>query len=499
MLVGPMLRKTLDHLLKRFEHSKLYPLVEAMDTFLYEVDFKALAKPFIRDGIDVKRWMILVVISLTPCAFMAIWNTGMQEFVYKSGNYELVKEYMTASDHFSTYLSFAFKDYRFLSILKNGAFLFLPVLLISYAVGGFWEIIFACVRKHPMNEGLLVTGLLFPLTLPSTIPYWMVAVGISFGIIIGKEIFGGTGMNILNPALTARAFLYFAFPAYLSGTVWVGGNPQTIDQSLTKINKVNASDAITQESTLAYFNLSQDVKKIHTDSLLAYEYKKVVPTYPYIKQKLKTYNGADNLYDLSSDEFNKFMSAPLDESGLGLSLDNLKDAREFIKLKLGIKPYTDGNLFFGNRIGSMGETSIIACLIGAFILIATGIGSWRIMLSVIVGTIVTASIFSISIYLTPYAGAKVPALFDFPVYKQFLMGSLAFGLVFMATDPVSAPTMNLSKYIYGFFIGFLVIIIRFINPAYPEGVFLGILFANVFASLIDYYAVRFYRRKKSVT
>jgi Na+-transporting NADH:ubiquinone oxidoreductase subunit B len=494
-----MLRKTLDRLLKRFEHSKLYPVVEAMDTFLYEVNFKALARPFIRDGIDIKRWMILVVISLVPCTFMAIWNTGMQEFVYNSGNYELVKEYMIASDYFDTYLQFAFKDYRYLTILKNGALLFLPILLISYTVGGIWEVLFACIRKHPINEGLLVTGLLFPLTLPSTIPYWMVAVGISFGIIIGKEIFGGTGMNILNPALTARAFVYFAFPAYLSGTVWVGGNSAEIDQSLTKINAEVTSDAITQESALAYFNLSQDVKKIHTDAIMSYDYGREVSTYPYIIQKLKAYNSSTKLNDLSADEFNGFMKAPLDESGLGLSADNLKDAREFIRLKLGVKPYTDSNFLFGNRIGSMGETSVIACLIGAFILLITGIGSWRTMLSVIIGVITTAFVFSMSVYLTPYAGAKVPALFDFPIYKQFLMGSLAFGLVFMATDPVSAPTMNLSKYIYGFFIGFLVIIIRLINPAFPEGVFLAILLANVFAPLIDYYSVRFYRRKKRVT
>lgn len=491
-----MLRKTLDKLLKRFENTSLYPLVEAMDTFLYEVDFKAIARPFIRDGIDIKRWMIIVVIALFPCTFMAIWNTGVQDFVYGSSDYMLVQEYFTASKSFSSYIEFVFKDYRFLSILKSGAFLFLPILLISYAVGGFWEVLFSCIRKHPINEGLLVTGLLYPLTLPASTPYWMVAVGISFGIIIGKEIFGGTGMNILNPALTGRAFLYFAFPAYLSGSIWVGGNPAQIDKSLATINKEHTADSITQESALSNFNLPHDVKKIHSDAMSSYYYGKKVSTYPYITQKLQDFNGSTSLKDLSEEDFEGFVTGPITSSGLGLSSDNYLHTKEFVKLKLGKGLYSNGNYFLGNRIGSMGETSVLACLIGAFILIITGIGSWRTMLFVGIGAGVTAGIFYLGTLLSPFAGAKVPALFDFPIYKHFLIGSLAFGLVFMATDPVSSPTMNLAKYIYGFLIGFMIIIIRVINPAFPEGVMLAILFANVFAPLIDYYAVRIYRRRK---
>lgn len=491
-----MIKKGLDTLLSRFENSRLYPLVEAMDTFLHEIGTKTKSRPYIRDGIDIKRWMILVVISLLPCTFMAIWNSGLQAYVYGSSDYALVQEYFSASSSFSSYLSFIYKDYRFLYILKEGAFIFIPILIISYAVGGFWEVIFACTRKHPINEGLLVTGLLYPLTLPATIPYWMVAVGISFGIVVGKEIFGGTGMNILNPALTSRTFLFFAFPAYMTGSIWVGGDPVQVERSITQMNQQAEYDAVSQETYLSRFNLPHEVKKIHTDAIEAYKYNLNVPTYPYIIQKLETFSGQTKLSELSEDEFDSFVTSPTSKSGLGLLADNFSAAKEFVKLKIGIPPYTSKNMFFGNRIGSMGETSILACLIGAFILVITGIGSWRTMFAFALGVFVVAGIFSFSPLLSSFSGAKIPAIFDFPVYKQYLIGSIAFGLVFMATDPVSSPTMSLGKYIYGFLIGGLVIVIRLINPAYPEGVMLGILFGNVFSPLIDYYSVRFFRRKR---
>jgi len=490
-----MLRNTLNKLLNRYENSKLFPLFEAIDTFLFEVNDKTKKAPFIRDSIDVKRVMMLVVIALLPCCFMAIWNTGMQEFVYSHTDFSLIKEYY-AIDSLSSYFSFSLKDYRYLTILKSGALLFLPVVFISYLVGGFWEILFSCVRKHPINEGLLVTALLYPLTLPSTIPYWMVALGISFGVVIGKEIFGGTGMNILNPALTSRAFLFFAFPAYMSGSMWVGGNPNTIQKNINTINQQVGYDAVSQESCLNRFNLSYKIQKIHTDAITAYEYNKNVSTLPYIKQKLETYSQTSDLLSLSSDEFKEFMTTSIDKNGLGLSQDQFTSAQKFVDLKYGKTPYTNKNLLLGNRIGSMGETSIIACIIGALFLLITGVASWRIMISVITGVFVTGSLFYLTSYISPFAGATLPALFDFPIYKHYLMGSIAFGLVFMATDPVSAPTMARAKYYYGLLIGAVIIVIRLINPAYPEGVMLAILFGNVFSPLLDYIAVRKFRSRK---
>src|SRR3984885_14220875 len=212
-----MIRQFLDAQLtklndKNHRWHRLRPMLTAVDSFLYEAPLVTKTGPHIRDAVDLKRWMIIVVVALLPCIFMAIWNTGLQKMVYASGDYHLMDEYLNASTSFRGYFQFALQQQRWLTILEYGAMAFFPVMLISYLVGGFWEALFACVRRHEIAEGFLVTGMLYPLILPPTIPYWMVAVGVSAGVVIGKELFGGTGMNIMNPALCCRAFLFFTFP-----------------------------------------------------------------------------------------------------------------------------------------------------------------------------------------------------------------------------------------------------------------------------------------------
>ncbi len=216
-----MLRRFLDFQLSLVEKGKplyrLRPLITATDTFLYEAPVKTTIGPHIRDAIDVKRWMIIVVFALIPCILMSIWNTGLQGFVYSSGDYKLMNEYLAGANSWDGYWSFAAKEDRYLTILKLGVIAVVPLIFISYAIGGMWEAIFACVRGHEISEGFLVTGILYVLVLPSTIPYWMAAVGVSAGVVLGKEVFGGSGMNIVNPALACRAFLFFTFPGKMSG------------------------------------------------------------------------------------------------------------------------------------------------------------------------------------------------------------------------------------------------------------------------------------------
>ena len=284
--------------------------------------------------------------------------------------------------------------------------LFLPVLLTTFAVGGFWEVLFAIVRKHEVNEGFLVTGMLLPLTLPATIPLWQVALGVSFGIVIGKEVFGGTGKNFLNPALTARAFMYFSYPAYMSGdAVWT------------------------------YLSVAQD-------------------------KVADTFSGATPLAVAFLTERGASVQQALLEAG-----------------------FTWKTLFIGNYAASMGETSVIACLIGAAILIGTGIGSWRTMLGCVVGLFFGAGV------LNAVAGPDSVAFLHLGPMWHLVMGGFAFGAVFMATDPVSSPDTNVAKLIYGVLIGVLTVLIRTVNPAYPEGIMLAILLMNVFAPLIDHYVV----------
>ncbi|MFC1584320.1 NADH:ubiquinone reductase (Na(+)-transporting) subunit B [Fibrobacterota bacterium] len=362
---------------------RLHPLIEAQDTFVRTPDTRTGQGPHVRDFASLKRMMVLVVAALAPCIFMGIYNAGYQRF------------------------SALGQEAAFIQCMVEGAKLFVPILLVSYVVGGLWELLFALVRKHEITEGFFVTGLLFPLTLPPTIPLWQVAVGISFGVVIGKEVFGGTGMNILNPALTARAFIFFAYPARMSGdNVWVAVNSA----------KETLVDGFSGASPLGV-----------------------------------AFGGT---------------------AGEG-AVQLLSDAGITLKA-----------LFLGLVPGSVGETSVLACLIGTGILLATGVASWKIMASMLAGGTLTALLLNMA------AGPESSALMALPFYYHLSMGGFAFGLVYMATDPVTAASTETGKYIYGFLTGCLAITIRALNPAYPEGVMLAILFMNIFSPLIDYYVVQ---------
>lgn len=502
-----MLRKFLDYQLSLTDKGKplhqLRPLVTAADTFMYEAPINTAKAPHIRDAIDVKRWMLIVVISLIPCIIMAIWNTGLQSFVYSSGDYRLMNEYLVGSTSFSGYFDFAFKEDRYLTILKLGLIAVVPLIIISYTVGGIWEAIFAVVRGHEISEGFLVTGILYVLILPPTIPYWMAAVGVSVGVVLGKEVFGGSGMNIVNPALACRAFLFFAFPGKMSGDVWVGTNPTTIRESLIKMNQdahTTALDGYTQATKLAQFNITHDIKRIHVDAIATNNLGSQVGTYSTIESHFNKWNEAGNhqavLGQLSQEQLKGFVTTPLAEGGLGLSTGYYEDAYRFSSLNYGIGNNSDWGFFFGNKLGCIGETSVIACLLGALYLIYTGVGSWRTMVAMGLGAYLTALGFEIGAKLIGSdGGAWNPAQYAFPAYKHLLLGGMAFGLVFMATDPVSSPSMKLAKWIYGLFCGAIAVVIRSVNPAYPEGVMLAILMGNVFAPLFDYYVSLNYRKR----
>lgn len=501
-----MLRKFLDYQLALTEKGKplhrARPLVDALDTFMYEAPVNTGRAPHIRDAIDVKRWMLIVVFALLPCVLMAIWNTGLQAFVYSSGNYQLMDEYLKGATSLSSYFDFVLKDHRYLTIIKTGLMAFLPVVIISYAVGGLCEAIFACVRRHEISEGFLVTGILYALILPPTIPYWMVAFGVAAGVILAKEVFGGSGMNIVNPALSCRAFLFFTFPGKMSGDVWVGTNPTTVRESLLKMNAdahTNSLDGYSQATWLSRFNVSHDIKRIHVDAIASNNLGSDVSTYPTLVKQFDQWKEAGHstgqLTQLDPDQMKLFVTAPLADGGLGLSAANYEEAYHLSSLSYGLGHNGNWTLFFGDRLGSMGETSGFACLLGALFLVWTGVGSWRTMLGMILGAFFTASLLQFTTHIGEDGGAWNSAVLGFPAYKHLILGGLAFGLVFMATDPVSSPSMKLSKWIYGAFAGMVTIIIRTINPAYPEGVMLAILMANVFAPLIDYYVVQFDRKR----
>jgi Na+-transporting NADH:ubiquinone oxidoreductase subunit B len=353
---------------------KFYPLYEAIDTFVLTPGKRTQKAPHVRDSVDLKRMMVFVIIALIPATLMGIYNTGHQ---------------MLTAQHLAP---------DFWACIFQGASKVLPIIAVSYTVGGFWEVLFAVVRKHEINEGLLVTGLLFPLVLPPTIPLWMVAVGISFGIVIGKEVFGGTGFNVFNPALLARACLFFAYPAQMSGAkIWV------------------AVDGYTCATPLA-----------------------IVSQAPHGSDPVALMNNAG---------------------------------------------YTLHNLFLGFRPGSIGETSTLACLAGLVFLLITRVANWKIVFAAGVGVVAMAG------FLSFFNAPDRSAYFALPVYWHFVLGGFVFGAVFMATDPVSAPSTQAGQWIYGFLIGVLTVLIRFFNPAYPEGVMLSILFMNVFASAIDYFVM----------
>lgn len=502
-----MLRKFLDYQLSLVEKGKplhwLKPLVSATDTFLYEAPINTSKGPHIRDAIDIKRWMVIVVIALLPCILWAIWNTGLQSFVFSSGNAKLMNEYLTKSISFDGYINFATTDQRYLTIIKLGLSIVLPLILISYAVGGLWEALFAVVRGHEISEGFLVTGILYVLILPSTIPYWMVAVGVSIGVILSKEVFGGAGMNIVNPALACRAFLFFTFPGKMSGDVWVGSNPTVVRQSIIEMNQqshANSLDGITQASKLTKFNVTQEIKRIHIDAIASNDLGHNVSTYNTIETHFDKWNSLGEhhatLGKLTQEQMQNFVTSPLVEGGLGLSSGYYEDAYHFSSLNYGIGHNSDWGMFFGDKIGSLGETSTLACLLGAIYLIYTGVGSWRTMVAMGLGAYFTALLLEVfSKNFGVDHGAWNQAQFALPAYKHLLLGGLAFGIVFMATDPVSSPSMKSAKWVYGIFCGVITIIIRVINPAYPEGVMLAILMGNVFAPLFDYYAARSYRKR----
>ncbi len=364
------LRDKIDELKKPFNKGekleKWAPAINALDTFLYVPNHTTKKGAHIRDGVDLKRTMITVVLALLPALIYGMYNTGYQHFSQLTGS-----------------------DLSFMSCFMYGFWKILPMIIVSYAVGLGIEFAFAIYRGHEVNEGYLVTGLLIPMVMPVDIPLWMVAVSVIFAVVIGKEAFGGTGMNILNPALTARAFAFFAYPTYMSGTkVWV--------------SEATNIDAISGETILGKLAGGKEV----------------------------AYNTMD--------------------------------------------------MFTGAIPGSIGETSTLWILVGALILIATGVGSWRIMVGGLLGAIGMGLIFNA-------IGAN--DLMTFEWYNHLLVGGFAFGLVFMATDPVSAAQTTKGKWIYGILVGIFCLLIRIFNPAYPEGVMMAILLLNVFAPTIDHYVV----------
>lgn len=366
---------------------KLYPLYEAADTFLFTPSDVTRTDAHVRDALDLKRTMISVVVALLPCVFFALYNTGYQaNHVIAAGLGEAAGWRADLMRMFGL----AHSPDSLLANLVYGALFFIPVWLVTNIVGGMWEGLFAIVRKHEINEGFLVTGWLFPLILPPTIPLWQVALGISFGVVFGKEIYGGTGKNIFNPALMARAFLFFAFPAQISGDlVW------------TAVDGFSGATPLAQVTT----------------------------------------GGMEAL------------------------------------------TFTWSQAFWGLVPGSMGETSAFACLLGAIFLIVTGIGSWRIIVSCVAGMVLMSLFFNA-------LGSETFRLFEMPVHWHAVVGGFAFAVVFMATDPVSAAMTNGGRWIYGFLIGVLGMLIRVVNPAFPEGWMLAILFMNAFAPTIDYFIIQ---------
>jgi Na+-transporting NADH:ubiquinone oxidoreductase subunit B len=390
------LRNLLDKAEKPFHKGgkleKLYPLYEATDTFLYTPPDVTKASSHVRDALDLKRMMITVVVALLPCVLFAMYNTGFQANYAIAHGASALANWQTSLYQM---LGFGFDPGSILACMLHGAIYFLPVYLVTMIVGGHAEVLFSIVRKHEINEGFLVTGLLFPLTLPPTIPLWQVAIGILFGVVIGKEVFGGTGMNVLNPALVSRAFLFFAYPGQISGDqVWIAAD-------LAKADGLSGATALAQAAA-------------NTPAMMG-----------------------------QWDWWSAFV---------------------------GLVP------------GSMGETSTLACLIGAAILILTGVGSWRTMLGVTLGTLGMAALLNA-------IGSETNSMFGLPPIWHMVLGGWAFGMVFMATDPVSSAFTAWGKLLYGFGIGVLVVLVRVVNPAYPEGMMLAILFMNMFAPLIDYFIV----------
>lgn len=391
------LRKQLDKVKPNFEKGgkleKYFYAYEALETFLFSPNTTTDSKgAHIRDAVDLKRLMMTVIIAMLPCLLFGIWNVGQQHFL-------------------AIGQAASFGDKFVIGLVKV-----LPIVIVSYGVGLGIEFIFAIIRKHPVNEGFLVTGMLIPLVMPPDIPLWQVAIATAFAVIIGKEAFGGTGMNVLNVALTARAFLYFAYPTDISGSVWtyIGEGAKTVEgySGATPL-------AIAAESATSGTNVVE--------------------------------------------QFNSF--------GAGWNE--------------GV--YSFKNLFLGVMPGCIGETSTLMCLIGAAILIITGVGSWKIIFSVFAGA------YGMGLLLNVLGGN---AFMQMPAEYHLVIGGLAFGAVFMATDPVTAAQTETGKWIYGFLIGIFTVMVRVFNPAYPEGIMLAILLMNVFAPLIDYFVVNANKKRR---
>lgn len=374
------------HFHKGGKYESFYALYEAVDTIFYSPSSTTRANSHVRDGVDLKRIMITVWMCTFPAMFFGMWNIGFQ------ANSAIAAGASIPTD-FHSLLFIGHDPANLWHNLVYGAAYFLPVYAVTFIVGGFWEVLFASVRGHEVNEGFFVTSILFALICPPDLPLWQVALGISFGVVIGKEIFGGTGKNFLNPALTGRAFLYFAYPAEISGdAVWT-----------------------------------------------------------------------------AVDGFSGATSLSLAASG-------------------GAEAIIAGNItwldaFFGTVQGSMGETSTLAILIGGAVLLATRIASLRIVLGVFFGMVAMSTLLNL-------VGSDTNPMFSLPFYWHLVIGGFAFGMIFMATDPVSASMTNTGKWFYGALIGVMTVLIRVINPAFPEGIMLAILFANLFAPYIDHLVVQ---------
>ena len=361
-----MLRRLLDFKLSFFEKGKplhrMRPLVSALDAFCYEVPVSTKKAPFIRDAVDLKRWMVLVVMAMLPVILMAIWNTGLQKMVYASGNFHLMNEYLAASESFRGYFDFAFSEGRYLTILKEGLFAFIPVMIISYLVGGLCEGIFASLYGHEIAERISCHRDALSVD-PSS--YYPLLDGcfrnVAFGVIIGKELFGGTGMNILNPALTCRAFLFFTFPGTMTGDVWVGTNPKIVASSLQKMNAeagLNEIDGYNQATVLQKLTGAvDDVKRIHVDAIASHTIGAKASNYEMIHthfdQWKKAADVSSDFGSLSLEQLQTFVTAPLEQGGLGLLPGNYAAAHNAAESIYGLGHFTDGNLFWGNMLGSM--------------------------------------------------------------------------------------------------------------------------------------------------
>ncbi|MCA0918745.1 NADH:ubiquinone reductase (Na(+)-transporting) subunit B [Pseudooceanicola nanhaiensis] len=378
------------------KYEKFFPLYEMVESFLYTPKTVTTAAPHARSYIDMKRIMTYVVIATIPCILFGLYNTGLQTNL-------AIQELGTSSGWRAWIidtLGIGFNPSNPLANMLHGLLYFLPIYIVTLAVGGIWEVIFATVRGHEVNEGFLVTSMLYTLILPASTPLWQVALGISFGVVIGKEVFGGTGKNFLNPALVGRAFLYFAYPAYMSGdTIW------------TPVDGFSGATALAVTAS----------------------------------------EGAGAL------------------AGYGI---------------------TWMDAFIGTIQGCLGETSTIACLIGLAFLLATRIANYRMVVGCLAGMIAFSSLLN-------WIGSDTNPAFATPWYWHLVLGGYAFGLVFMVTEPVSGSHTNLGRYIYGALIGFMVVMIRVVNPAFPEGMMLAILFGNVFAPLIDYFVVQANIRRRA--